>query len=81
MCHLLLVTCCNAEMLSAEVLLAWWNVEPLGKSKVLPAPNSLAENECLLSLDIVQRQLPPSPTLLGVDVSVGPLMEKRHLCH
>ena len=56
--------------------LACQNVELLGWTKALLAPDSLAVNECLLLVDIVWRQLPPSPTLLGVDVSAGPLKEQ-----
>ena len=70
------MTCCDSEKLGTGVRLLWQIVELLGRANVLPVPNSLAGNECLLSLDIAQRWLLLSPTLLGVDVLTGLLREK-----
>ena len=74
---MLLLACCNPEMLVAVVRLVWQNAKLLGKAKMLPAPGLLGVKEHLLSQDVVQRWLPAIP-LLGVDMSAGPLRESDH---
>ena len=61
-------------MLVAGVRLVWQNPELLGNAKLPLMPGLLGVREHLQLVDVVWKQLPVI-TLLGVDVSAGPLIE------
>ena len=65
---------CDPEKLGAGLWLVKGNPDPMGRAKLLPAPDLLGLSDHLLSQEVAHRWL--CPILWGVDVSMGPLMDR-----